>query len=306
MSEKEVLNVLLGKAFQKSPQEIASNLYQKDDDGNPTETLIDNAQDIILSWDADRIARLKKSDVDTTELYNKAAKETEGKVHEKWEKALRTEFGVDVEGKLKGEDLRRAIKAAIANGNELPIDKLKVHPEFMAMEAQYRDQIAKKEQEYESKLEELKTTFAREQQWSEVSGLIRQAFKGLNPILPKDPSKAETQVEIFVNQGFRDFDYVKQSDGRLLVMKGGKRYEDAHGNPVFLDGLVKQNAERLYEFEQAPPAGNAGNNNDGKAPVTVKYKTEDDYWNAVTEAKDEGERTQVHAAWIAQGERGSE
>lgn len=305
MSERELLNVLLGKAYQISPEKVAEILYKKSDDGTtPTDELLDNAADILLKLDAERMSKIEK--VDPKLIYDKAAQEWEGKTHAKWEKLLRASFGVDADAKLKGEELLAAVKAATVKQTEdLPAwEKVKVSKEYLDAEMNWRKQLEEKDAEWGRKVEELQSTFKREKQWQDVSGRIRQAFKALNPVLSQQSDRADAQVDLFVNTHFKEYEFNDSGDGRLLAMKDGKRVEDEHRNPMYLDDLVKQHASRLFDFHAQPPVGNAGNTNDGRQTVKIRFKSEDEFLERYSKATGD-EKKELAAAWSAQESQGA-
>ena len=66
------LNGLLQRAYNLPETEIAT-LYKVDETtGESTGEFVDNAQEILLRWDAERIAKLQKpADVDQKAIYDK-------------------------------------------------------------------------------------------------------------------------------------------------------------------------------------------------------------------------------------------
>lgn len=298
MTEKEILIAFLGKTLNMTPEQVAPLLYKKGDDDTLTEEVSDTALAEIQRLDAERVAKLKPN---TKEFFDNGYKKAQAEIADAHEKTLRAKFNVDSEGKMKGDDLLNAIKAAMAKQDDtLPADKVKIHPEFLAMEANYRKQLEDLEATWKQKAETMQSTFDREKSWSDVSGRIRQEFKALNPILPKDAAKADASVELFVNTHFRDYDFKPTEDGKFLVMKDGARVDNAHGHPLYLGDLVKQSAERLFDFEAQPPAGQAGNTNDGKGAVNIRFKNEDEYWTKLEAEPDGAKRTEMTKAWVAQ------
>ena len=300
MSEKEILIAFLAKTLNRPIEQVAPLLYKKGDDDAITDEISETALNDLISLDAERVAKLKPN---TKEFFDNGYKKAQSEIADAFEKSVRAKFDVDKEGKLKGDDLLNAVKAATAKQADelLPIDKVKVHPEFLAMEQALRKQLSDVETEWKGKLETAQATFERERSWADVSGDIRRTFKGLNPILPKDSAKAEANTDLFVNTYFREYDFKRQDDGRYLVMKDGARVDNAHGHPMYLDDLVRQKADPLFEFAAQPPAGQAGNTNDGRGAKTVRFKDENDFLEQYAKAP-ETEKVALGQAWTVQEE----
>jgi len=299
MSKDKLLDVLLGKAYNIAPEGVAALLYKTADDGTVTDELYDDAEDRILRLDADRVSKLSAPAIDTTELYNRAVKETEGKIHGKWETNIRQAYGVDPEKKLKGDDLLKAAKAAVVTVAANP-EQVKMSAEYLALEVAMNAAVAARDDEWSVKFEQQQTEFQRQRQWGEISKDIRGEFMALSPELPKDPSKAARQVDDFVSTKFQDFNFQRMDDGQVLVMKkDGTRYQNVHGNAVFLHELVKQIGDQYFEFAKQPAVGNAGNQNDGRPTVRVLFKDEDEFLRKYSDTPDT-EKDALAKAWELQ------
>lgn len=294
----ELLNVLLQTAYNLPESEVAG-LYKTDDDGNVTTEFADNAKEMLLRIDAERVAKLSQK-VDTTELWNKAAQETEAKVRTKIEKQIRLEFPtVDPEGKLKGDELFKAVKAEQLKQAQYDPEKVKTTSEYRALEELARQQLEEKELEVAKRIQDIESNFQKQQQWGEMSKAIRAEFMGMGPVLPSDVNKAARQVDDFVNSKFQEYEFQRQDDGRVLIMKGGVRVNNAHGNAMYLSDLVKSIGEQYYDFLKQPPAGNAGNENDQRA-VRIRFNNEDDFLRQLDAEKDPTKQAALGAAWELQ------
>ena len=296
----EILNDLLQKVYNLPENEVAS-LYKLDEEGKPTNEYAENALDIILQKDAERVAALKGKPVDTTELYNKAVKETEGKIHSKWEESLRADYPtVDPERKLRGDELRRAVKEFRFQQQEIP--DVKNHPEFLSLEKKALQMVEEKENEWKQRFEEQEQTFVQRQQWEGITKDIRSYFFGSGFVLPEDKVKQEAHFEDFVPK-FQGFKFQRNADGTILVMNpDGSRVENQHGHPIFLHDLVLLKGKERYDVQKQPPVGSAGNDNGGKPTVSYSFKDEKDYmiqYNAVP-ASDYEKREAMYKSWEAQ------
>jgi len=296
----EILNDLLQKVYNLPENEVAS-LYKLDEEGKPTNEYAENALDVILQKDAERVAALKGKPVDTTELYNKAVKETEGKIHSKWEESLRADYPtVDPERKLRGDALRLAVKEFRFQQQEIP--DVKNHPEFLSLEKKALQMVEEKENEWKQRFEEQEQTFVQRQQWEGITKDIRSYFFGSGFVLPEDKVKQEAHFEDFVPK-FQGFKFQRNADGTILVMNpDGSRVENQHGHPIFLHDLVLLKGKERYEVMKQPPVGSAGNDNGGKPTVSYSFKDEKDYmiqYNAVP-ASDYEKREAMYKSWEAQ------
>lgn len=296
----DILNDLLQKVYNLPETEVAS-LYKLDDEGKPTTEYAENALDIILQKDAERVANLKGKPVDTTELYNKAVKETEGKIHSKWEESLRADYPtVDPERKLRGDELRRAVKEYRFQQQEVP--DVKNHPEFLSLEQRAQKALEEERESWQKKFEEQEQTFIQRQQWEGITKDIRSYFFGSGFVLPEDKAMQEAHFEDFVPK-FQGFKFQRNADGSILVMNpDGSRVEDPHGNAIFLDKLVLLTGKSKYPIMKQPPVGSAGNDNGGKPTVSYSFKDEKDYmiqYNAVP-ASDYEKREAMYKSWEAQ------
>jgi len=296
----EILNDLLQKVYNLPENEVAS-LYKLDEEGKPTNEYAENALDVILQKDAERVAALKGKPVDTTELYNKAVKETEGKIHSKWEESLRADYPtVDPERKLRGDALRLAVKEFRFQQQEIP--DVKNHPEFLSLEKKALQMVEEKENEWKQRFEEQEQTFVQRQQWEGITKDIRSYFFGSGFVLPEDKVKQEAHFEDFVPK-FQGFKFQRNADGTILVMNpDGSRVENQHGHPIFLHDLVLLKGKERYDIQKQPPVGSAGNDNGGKPTVSYSFKDEKDYmiqYNAVP-ASDYEKREAMYKSWEAQ------
>ena len=297
---KDLLIAFLGKTLNLLAEQLAELLYKKSDDGSLTEDLNEGALTQLLAMDSERVNKLKPN---TKEFFDNGYKDAEAKVSSKWEKTLREKFGVDAEGQLRGEALADAIKATLADAGMKP-DKVKLSPEYLALEKQMREQIEAAKSEYEKQMEAMKSAAERQQTWGAASSEIRNALKALNPVLPSDPTKAERIVDLFLKE-FESYEYQRDESG-FIPLKEGKRVEDGHGYARKLTDLVKERADQMFDFA-APAGGNAGNQNDaGGRTVNRAFKTEEDFYKAQAEAgNDPAKLKEISAAWKAQQATGN-
>jgi len=293
---KEILIGYLSKTLNMPAEKIADLLYQKSDYGKHTDTPKDDALAQLLALDADRVNKLKP---DTKEIFNNGYKKAEGEIAGRWEKTLREKFGVDPENKLQGEALADAIKATMADANAKP-EKIKVHPEYLALEANMRKSIAEKEAEFKAQIDKIKAEAEQEKTWSEVLSDIKKTVYKLNPVLPEDATKAERQIELFAAE-FRGYQFQPDPEGGFIPMKSGERVQDKHGYARKLSDLVEEKAAFVFDIKAQGAAGNAGNKNgNGGKMTTQRFKSENEYLEAYNNAADFAAKDALYQAWTAQ------
>jgi hypothetical protein len=291
---KELLIAYLARTLNMSPESVAEMLFKKSDDETITDDLTDNALDALLQLDAKRVQALKPN---TKEYFDNGYGKGKSETAAHFEKILRERFGVDQEGKLQGEALIDAISAAVADQGAKP-DKIKASPEYLKLEATMRQQIEEARQQHLKELEKVRQEYAREQTWNQVRDRIREAVRkhpGLNQDAITDP-----MVDLLAER-FKSYDY-QLENGDFLPLLEGKRVENAQGYPRMLSDLVAEIAEATFPKIAQQPVGNAGNqnNNTGKAPVTGRFKDEDDFLEQRAQISDLEKRLELDKLWEAQ------
>jgi len=273
---KDIFLGFLSKTLNMDAEQLAELLHKKSDDGTITDDVNENALQALLQLDAERVQKIKPN---TKEYFDNGYKKAQSEIASQWEKRLREKFGIDPDGQLQGVALTDAIKATLSDASTKP-EKIKTHPEYLSLESAMRKQAEELKAQFEAELEKQKGAFTREQTWGQASSVIRQAIKGLNPVLPSDQAKAEKMMELFVNTHFRDFDYQPDGNGGWVVLKDGQRVENQHGHVKALNDLVRETAESYFDFHAQKPAGNAGNQGgNGGGSVRTTFKDENDYFS---------------------------
>ena len=100
----------------------------------------------------------------------------------------------------------------------------------------------------------------KEKTFSIIQNKALTQLESLNPILPTNATVAANQKNWFVNS-LKEYEFDVQDGGNIVVMKDGKAQQDAHGNSVRFEDLVKNIASQNFEFKANNGGGNAGNGN---------------------------------------------
>jgi len=313
----EVINVLLGyfaKVLGISEVEASDLIFDKTE-GEPTEgqtvydlklkdqdpykvTLKPDVLTSLLASDSGRVEKIK-SGVDTTPAFQKGYDKAKSEVLTAKEKELREKYDIE-DTKLKLDDLLVNIIAKNSDDDLLPDDKVKTHPLYLALEKSKLQDIETLEGTHAKALEDLQKTQEQDKVLGKVNSLVLGYFNELNPILSQDPVKAENARKDFVNK-FSSYEYQAQEEGDPLIIKDGKRVEDAHGNPLSLKSLVTSAAESQYDFEVQKTKGAPGNGkDDDKDEKTVVVPgSREEYDEAIFNAKSADERVALADAWEA-------
>ena len=286
MSEAEILKSFIAKAFAMKDNEIEETLYDKAEDGSLA--LKETALDSLIALDTSKVARFKKAG-DTTEIFNNGHKKGLKEGAEKIERELKETFSI--EGELTGKDLFAEVINKTKVG-EITDDKIKLHPIFLETEKKLRKEKEDAVLNIQGEFEQFKTAVESEKQFLSVRETLESLFLGFNPILSENPVKAKRQTDNFLN-GFKGYEF-KKDEG--VIIKDGKRLEDEHGNPISIDGFVKNQADMLFDFKKQGDKSNAGNNGDGRG-VNYSIQSDDDYNAAIRNAKTPQEQFAIQDAY---------
>lgn len=306
---EDVLIGLLSTSYKLDDTGVAS---LKEEDGS----FKDEALDHLTKLDADRVAALR-GDIERikSDRYSQGQRET----MEKLERELKETFGIK-NADARGVDLVKAIIATKVQGaTTLTEEQVKAHPLFLKLEEEYGkvpQTIEEREKAIEAKL---RAEWKAERDLGHVLDRARSVFKGMNPILSKDETKAAAQMTLLDSylKGHK-YDLTVDKDGQvtdIVVLKadGSGRLEDAHGHPVKFEALVKEGASKFYDFSDdegrrgAPDPSKKGSGSSGDDESTYDPKTVAEYaqlWEDIRESyPDIHERKLQHALLKEAGKR---
>ncbi|MES2395670.1 MAG: hypothetical protein V4549_06690 [Bacteroidota bacterium] len=289
LNEKEFITGVLSKTLNLDDAGVAA-LYNADG------TMKDDALTNVLDLDVKRIAAVKP---DTKKHFDEGYKKAQSEVLTKRDKELKDKFGITSDKigvELFNEIISEQVKKA---GGELNEDAVKKHPVYIsAVDKLTKDKEDAVKAETE-KLTQFQTEQKKKETFSSVSSKALDFFNSLKPILSTDQTKAKNQMNDFVDK-LKGYEYEVQDDDKIIVLKDGKVLEDGHGNRVPFEKVVKETADKYYDFHQAEKRSNAGNGKDeeagkagsSKSPLTVP-KNADEFYRTVADssipAKDRAE-----------------
>ena len=276
MDEKERLLYLTTKQFNLTEDEAKTLLLEGED-------LKENAVDLLLEKDKERIQKLKD---ERTIRYNEGFQTAEKKFKSHSEDTFKK-----LTGYSGAEDNFEAMFTAwhkeetkkLAQKKEVTEDDIKRHPLFIDLETKT---IAKeKYDELQKSFDQFKTESQRRAVMDTVTSNAWDVVAARNPILSENPTVAENRKRDFLAK-FHQYEYELQ-DGRIIVLKEGKRLEDAHGNLKTFEAFTVELADQNFDFKAQTDKGNAGNKAGGNGGVVItdkpttarEYATALDKWN---------------------------
>ena len=290
---KELLIGFLSKTLNLDTERIADLLFKKDADGKPTDEVATDAITHLLAADAERVQKLKP---DTKEYFDNGYKKAQAEIAAKWEKLIREKTGVDPEGKLQGEALVDAVKAASASQSADP-DKVKTSAEYLELERRMRAELGTLKETYEKQIAEIQTGYEKQQIWAKASGRIREIAREKFD-LPADQAKADALLDLFLHR-FSDLEFQPDTSEGFIPIKGGKRLENQHGHARALAEVVEEYGKTVFDPKKSG-GGNAGNQNNGGRSANMKFKDENDYLKQYSEAPTPEAKAALYQAWQAQ------
>ena len=284
MAEKDLLLGLLSKTLKKTNTEIESLIYE--DSGE----LKENALTVLLDNDADRVSSIKSNyKVDKDEIYGRAKRE----ILSDTEKSLKKSFGV--ESDKKGEDLYNEIKTKLSksdSNSNMTDEDVKKHPLYHNLLTSKSSEIEAIKNESALNLQKLQESFTQKEVFTTVNSKAMAMVKGLNPILSEDPVKAQNQLSV-ITERLKSYQYQINGDN-IIVKQDGKVIEDAHGNQIKLNEIVKSISSNYFDFKEGESRNNGtGNNNGGQGMKTAT--TQDELRVQLSKARTNEERIKIAA-----------
>lgn len=258
------------------------------------------ASAILIQHDATRIGKVKTDF--KTEGFNEGHQKGTKDSAEKLEKELREEHGI--ESDKKGKELFNVIidKYKTQKAPEMEADKVKLHPVYVALETAKNQEIKNIKTEWETKYNDRDQELAKKEMFAKVLSKAKETVTGLKPILPSDQKKAEKQMELLI-QDLAGFEFTLNADGSdFIISKDGKPYNDAHGNRIDFNSLVKNTATSIWDFAEGEERSSSSATNDasGKGTASTKVnvpKNDKEYMDMISKETDPEKRIAIDEAY---------
>ena len=271
MNERDLLLLTL-KHF-GADETVADTLYTSDGKLN------DKAKSVVEDLIKKKSEKIK---ADLTAKFDSGHMKAKSEVLAKHESDLRKKYSIE-DDELSGDNL---VAEIIKLQSKVSDETVRLHPEYVKISTELKT-LSKKAKEFDTvkgELEKVKGAYTKTS--------LRQKFDSeiakLNPLVSKDTTKAAKQLNDLFNVVSNYKIKLDESGNPLLLNDNGEPLEDANGNEITFEALVKSETESRYEFttQQKQSAGQhkAGERTDvptksGTPIVLTKPKDNDDYYN---------------------------
>lgn len=225
-----------------------------------------DAGKIMADIDKKRVDNIKAEALKGTPKWDDVYKSAEAKIKKKIEEDFQKNTGYKAKEGEKLEDMYINYGVQQKESKEITEAEVRKHPAFIKREEEITEEWKGKFDQKEKEFEDYKNTVKEKTTFAEAKKVFKNEFLKLNPVLSEDKSKAERQVEHFLDSlrgKVASFQLGDNGDVTMLDNEG-KRLEDGHGNRLTANMFVKQHAEPIFDFQKQGTKGNAGNE-DGQA-----------------------------------------
>jgi hypothetical protein len=228
-----------------------------------------------------------------------------------FETNIRQKFGY--EGTQQGESLIEAIFSskdselqqlkALAEANkgkkieqftaEEAESFIKNHPFFQTKISEFQTKTTEWEQKY--------TQFEQQQKAEKIDNLLKDkalsVLDSLNPVIQGDAAVQSYQKQAFLNLLKGSVNFALGENGALQVVdkQGNPLKDDRTFKDISIEDLVKQEAAKMFVFQQQDPKGSGGNG--GTAGSVAVPKNQEEFNAAIANAKTVTERQAIRAAY---------
>jgi hypothetical protein len=279
MTVNDLFLSFVTKVFNKSEDELKPLIF----DG---EEIKDEAFEKLIGLDTARVKRLKS---ESTEKFNNGYSKGKAETAEEFEKTLREHFGITEE--LPFAELLPKVKEQFSAKSKMTPDDVRKHPEYLALE---QTRVPKEKYEtLHNEFEVYKKTIDRKIKFEKVWEKAEPTIESFNLDWPTDP-KIKSNLKGLIRKDLESYEDAEFTDNDIVLIKDGKRVQDAHGNPVKFIDATKEIVSNYVPFKVQDAKGNAGNQNKPGASNLQGYnfanKTEMiDAYNKITDEKEKKE-----------------
>lgn len=185
------------------------------------------------------------------------------------------------------------------NKIEINDENVKKHSAYLALEKKYNDDTTTLKNDFETQLNEIKTSQQRKETRSSVFNSVDSILSGLGDkiVMPKNETVRQNQISLFKQGIFNGIEF-ENNDGVTLLVKDGKRLENGHGHALTVEQFVSDNIGNYFEISNnngGQNSGSQGSQGGSKIPLP---KSEEEYLKIVNDKNIPlEERKQLAAEW---------
>lgn len=255
-TEKEVLNAFVSKTLNMDESGVAS-LYNED------ESLKDDALETLSNKFAEKIQSLKP---DTKKFFDDGYKKGQKESLSNFEKEAKAKFGLQSD--KQGIELLEDLVLQYQKDHPEDPDKIKKSKFYIDAVSEFNKKLSETEAEYNKRLETFQKTVEREKLFGNVSNQALIIFENLKPILPEDAAKAANLKGVFIKE-LEGLEYTIREGEIILLDKEGNDLADKYSNRIKFEDVVKQTAEKYFDFYKAEGKTSPTHTQNSKTTSTV-------------------------------------
>lgn len=242
--EKKIVSDSLVKLFKITPEDLASLFNEAGDLINFT---------AVERLDSERTTRFTD---DRNNQFSRGVKEGAQKI----EKAIKEKYSI--ESDKTGIDLVDHVvveKVSEAKTSEEVSDK---HPYVMKARRDWEKEQKERDKEWQKKLDNMQVEFDRAKTFEFVKTKADGILTGLKPIFSSNPLIANNIKNLFFDELAKQ-NFKRQDEEVLIFDKEGNPMKDAHGYTKSFNDVVKEVADKYFEYQTSEGRSNSGNQNAG-------------------------------------------
>ena len=284
---EDILTAFIAKTLNIAQEQVAE-LVKTDDN----KSIKDNALQLLLDKDVDRITSLKLKSSDDGKTFDNGYKKAQSEVLSNFEDDIKKKYEITTEA--KGSDLIQEI----INGKIKNVDKKEVTDDDIKRSTTYLNALKSVEQKKLDEINSIKESHRKELNVFVRKEKLSDVFKSADDILnkslidfSKDPTISMNQRNV-VHKLLAEKDYDVKEDKTILPLNSeGKLLEDDHGHPIPFENIVLESASFLpvRKSEDRDSGGGTGDdtqpNQTGFSWNGQKPKSDDEFVNLISEAK---------------------
>lgn len=240
--EQTLLNGILSTIF-KLDGDTLSKLYNADGD----------LTDLSMVTEADT-KRVAKFNTEKTAQYNRGIKEGAGKI----EKEIKEKYNVESD-QIGVELVDSIVLTQVESATKAGSKDISKHPEYIKLQTEVDKKLKDRDKEWEGKLSLKDAEYKKAMTFDKVRTKALTFLDSSKAILPSDANKAANWKSTYLNE-LNGFNYLENEDGTFTVLdKEGNALKDSHSNIRTFDEIIKECADKYFDYPAAEPRTGSGN-----------------------------------------------